>query len=154
MKIQDIKFKRKPINGQIFLMQPPNRKEDAKKLLNKCDKGLLESNMSYGMVSRGQQQNQISLQFLVAAYKAGDTLLINKVTASLKKDMQQQAAYYESLPDGKREAMRYEEERNSQLMGGLLQMEQQFKNPAPVSENPSAIKTQPIPKAQKKDSQK
>ena len=129
------------------------RKEDAKKLLNKCDKGILESNMSYGMVSRGQQQNQISLQFFIAASLAGDSLLANKVAASLKKDMQQQAAYYESLPDAKREAMRYEEEKNNQYLQGLLQMEQQFKNPAPpVMENPAPIQTQPVPK--NKDSQK
>src|ERR1700755_1077495 len=71
------------------------RKEDAKKMLNKCDKNMLESNFPYGCVSRGQQQNQISLQFLVAAYKAGDENLIKKVTASVRKDMEQQAAYYE-----------------------------------------------------------
>ena len=121
------------------------RKEDAKKLLNKCDKGILETNMPYGMVSRQQQQNEISLQFFIAASLAGDSVLANKVSAALKKDMQQQAAYYESLPDNKREAMRYEEERNSQLMGGLMQMEQQFKNPQPpVVENPAPIQTQPV----------
>jgi len=37
-------------------------------------------------------------------------------------------------------------------MEGLLQMEQQFKNPAPpVMENPASIQTQPVPK--NKDSQ-
>ncbi len=121
------------------------RKEDAKKLLNKCDKGILETNMPYGMVSRQQQQNQISLQFYIAASIAGDSALANKVYTALRKDMEQQAAYYESLSDNKREAMRYEEERNSQLMGGLLQMEQQFKNPQPpVVENPATIQTQPV----------
>ncbi|MFN0082195.1 MAG: DUF2723 domain-containing protein [Ferruginibacter sp.] len=122
------------------------RKEDAKKLLNKSDKGISEANMPYGMISRRQQQNEISLQFLIAAYKAGDSTLITKVTAALKKDMEQQAAYYESLSDNKREGMRYEEERNSQLLGGLLQMEQQFKQmqAAPVNENPKVINTQPV----------
>ena len=122
------------------------RKEDAKKLLNKSDKGMSETNMPYGMVSRQQQQNQISLQFLIAAYKAGDSTLITKVTAALKKDMEQQAAYYESLSDNKRAAMKYEEDRNAQLLGGLLQMQQQFKQMqmAPVKENPAVINTQPI----------
>ncbi len=89
---------------------------------------------------------QISLQFLIAAYKAGDSSLITKVTTALKKDMEQQAAYYESLSDNKRAAMKYEEDRNAQLLGGLLQMEQQFKQMqmAPVKENPAIINTQPV----------
>ena len=122
------------------------RKEDAKKLLAKSDKGMSELNMPYGMVSRGQQQNQISLQFLIAAYKSGDSTLITKVTAALKKDMEQQAAFYESLSDNKRAAMRYEEERNTQFLSGLLQMEQQFKQMQmpPVKENPAVINTQPV----------
>ena len=131
------------------------KKEEAKHMLNKCDKMLLQSNFPYGMVSRSQQHNQIALQFLVAAYKAGDSALITKVTASVKKDIEQQAAYYESLSDNKREAMSQEEQRNSQLMGGLMQMEQQFKNPPPMVENPATIQTQPIaPPAQRTDSQR
>ena len=131
------------------------RKEEAKKLLNKCDQMMLESNFSYGMVSRGQQHNQIALQFLMAAYKAGDTSLISKVTSSVKKDMEQQASYYESLSDNRREAMRQEEERNMQLLRGLIQMEQQFKNPQPLMENPATIQAQPITQpAQRTDSPK
>jgi hypothetical protein len=102
------------------------RKEDAKKLLAKCDAGINDANVSYGMISRNQQHNQISLQFLIAAYKAGDTVLAKKVAGSLRKDMQQQAAYYESLPDNKQEGVSYEKERNQYLMQGLMQIEQQF----------------------------
>ena len=121
------------------------RKEDAKKMLNKCDQMMLQSNFAYGMVSRGQQHNQIALQFLVAAYKAGDENLIQKVTASVKKDMSQQAEYYESLSDDRREALKSEEDRNTMLMRGLVQLEQQFKNPAPaVTETPPTLKTQGV----------
>ncbi len=42
------------------------------------------------MVSRDQQHNQISMQFLLAAYKAGDTVLADKVTKAVKKDLEQQ----------------------------------------------------------------
>ena len=35
--------------------------EEAKKLLEKCDKGMLEENFAYGMVSRFQQHNYISV---------------------------------------------------------------------------------------------
>ncbi len=107
-----------------------NRKEEAKKLLNKCDAMMDQSNMPYGMVSRGQQQNQFSLQFLYAAYKAGDDALINKVSSSLKKDMEQQMSYYQALPTDKREAMRFEEERNANFYQALQQMAEQFKQQA------------------------
>ncbi len=73
------------------------KKEEAKKLLNKVDKGMLEENFGYGMVSRFQQHNYISSKFLEACYKAGDTVLADKVTKSLKKDLEQQMSYYASL---------------------------------------------------------
>ena len=59
--------------------------------------------------------------------------------------MEQQATYYQSLPDNKRAALESEEARNDRLYKGLLQLEQQFKNPQPpVQETPggSTIKTQ------------
>jgi uncharacterized membrane protein len=71
--------------------------EEAKKLLQKCDKGLNEENFAYGMVSRFQQHNLFSLQFLQACYKAGDSALAKKVYASVKKDLDQQMVYYAHL---------------------------------------------------------
>jgi hypothetical protein len=121
-------------------------------LLNKCDKMMLEENFAYGMVSRSQQHNQIAMQFLYSAYKAGDTVLAAKVSRGLRKDMQQQAAYYESLSDSRRDILSYEEERNQNLLKGLLQMEQQFKNFAPT-EAPQQISTPPVVPGVK-DSQK
>ena len=120
------------------------RKEDAKKILNKCDQMMLQSNFAYGMVSRSQQHNQIALQFLIAAYKAGDAALAQKVTTSVKKDMEQQAEYYESLSEDRRDALKSEEDRNNMLLRGLGQIEQQFKNPVPVTETPPTIKTQGV----------
>ncbi len=128
-----------------------NRKEDAKKLLNKCDKGISESNMPYGMASRSQMHNQTSLQMLIAAYKAGDTVLANKINGALKKDMQQQIGYYESLSENKREAMQEEEKRNTYLLQGLMQMEQQFGKAPPMSENPATLQTQPVTNPKGKD---
>jgi hypothetical protein len=118
------------------------KKEDAKKLLHKCDDAMLETNMPYGMASRGQQQNEFSFQMVLAAYKAGDTTLAIKIGSALKKDMEQQVTYYESLPDAKREAMGQEEGRNKQLLMGLMQMQQQFSAQAPMMENPGTIKTE------------
>ena len=73
------------------------KKDEAKKLLEKCDKNMLDENFAYGMVSGSQQHNYISLQFLEACYKAGDTTLAQKVSKSVRKDLQQQMAYYAAL---------------------------------------------------------
>ena len=109
------------------------KKEEAKKMLEKCDRGMLEENMRYGMVSRFQQHNYVSYQFLDACYKAGDTVLAEKVTRSLKKDLEQQMVYYNSLNetrlaqfDGERGDMAT----SANFLRGIQQMEQFYKNPA------------------------
>ena len=68
--------------------------EKAKELLNIADKNLLVENFPYGLVSRQNQHNTISIQFLEAAYKAGDKKLAVKVSAALSKDLNEQLAYY------------------------------------------------------------
>lgn len=121
-----------------------DRKEEAKKLLNKCDQMMLDQNFSYGMTSRGQQHNQISFQFLIAAYKAGDTALTEKITKSLRKDLEQQAAYYQGLNADRRDALSYEEQRNDNFLKGLAQIEQEFKNkPVIKGETSAPISTEP-----------
>ena len=69
------------------------KKEEAKKMLNKVDKMMLEENFPYGMVSRNQQHNYISHLLVQAAYVAGDTVLAAKITRSLTKDLQQKLIY-------------------------------------------------------------
>ncbi len=125
-----------------------DKKEEAKKLLNKCDKMMLEANMPYGMASRYQQQNEFSIQMLLASYRCGDTTLSTKINGALKKDMTEQAAYYESLPEIKKEALGQEEGRNKQLLEGLLQMEAQFKIAPPVTKEGAmpTIKTNGVQK--------
>jgi hypothetical protein len=68
--------------------------EKAKEILNLADKNILSENFPYGMVSRQNQHNTISVQMLEAAYKSGDKKLATKIGASLGKDLQQQVAYY------------------------------------------------------------
>jgi hypothetical protein len=76
-----------------------DKKDEAKKLLQKCDQNMLEENFGYGMVSRFQQHNYISIQFFEACLKAGDTTLANKVSKAVRKDLEQQMKYYASLGD-------------------------------------------------------
>ncbi|MCP9752317.1 DUF2723 domain-containing protein [Ferruginibacter sp. HRS2-29] len=101
-------------------------KAKARKMLNRCDQMMLDGNFPYGYTSRGQQHNQISFQFLIAAYKAEDMKLVEKVTASLKKDIEQQQVYYQSLEGWKREALEREEARNENFLRGLEQIKQEF----------------------------
>ena len=108
------------------------RKEDAKKLLERCDKMMLDENFPYGMVSRRQQHNQISSQFLLAAYKAGDSMLIKKVTASVRKDLEQQIAYFNALPESKQGSLSQENEMVQKLLMQLQQMDQYFKSPQSI----------------------
>jgi len=133
------------------------KKEEAKKMLEKCDRGMLEENMGYGMVSRSQYHNYVSYQFLDACYKAGDTVLAEKVTRSLKKDLEQQMVYYNSLNetrlaqfDGERGDMAT----STSFLRGIQQMEQFYKNPAPLRvELPKTITNTTTP-AKKADSVK
>ena len=122
------------------------RQQEARQMLNKADKMMLEENYPYGMPSRSQQHNQIALQFAFAAYRAGDSVLAAKVTKSLKKDMEQQKAYYESLDENKRYGLSIEEERNDNLLRALMSLEQEYKDkPLINAETPGSI--QNIPRA-------
>ncbi len=123
------------------------KKDQARALLNRCDSMMLQENMPYGLVSRYQQQNQFSLQFLQAALLAEDTKLAEKVSSALLKDMQQQAAYYQNLPPSKRDNMDDEEKRNNYLMENLLNMKKQFDEMQKASsEIPGVITNDPTRK--------
>lgn len=100
-----------------------NRKEDARKILERCDKMMLQSNFPYGMVSRYNQYNRTSLFFLNACYKAGDTLLAKRVSASVGKDLIQQMEYYQSLSESKQQAMITEIQEAQLMLQYLQQME-------------------------------
>jgi len=118
------------------------RKVEARQLLNKCDSMLDETNVPYALLGRYQQHNQISLQFLYACYKSDDEKLAAKVSAILKKDVSQQAAYYQSLPDNMKESLSQEEERNNQIMQSISQLEQQFKMMKEQMKAPGNVKTE------------
>ena len=115
------------------------RKEDAKKLLERCDKMMLQENFPYGLVSRDQRHNQVSGMYLQAAYKAGDTILANKIFQSVRKDLEQQVAYFNALGEDKQGALTQDNERVMQLLQQLQQMQQYFTTPQPPI-NPEAPK--------------
>ncbi|HEV9038829.1 MAG TPA: DUF2723 domain-containing protein, partial [Puia sp.] len=76
------------------------KKDSARKILEHYDQNVLQSNMPYGMTSnQGNMHDYFSFDFLQACYMAGDSTLARKVSASLKKDLEQQMRYYKSLGD-------------------------------------------------------
>ncbi|HEY8657921.1 MAG TPA: DUF2723 domain-containing protein [Hanamia sp.] len=108
------------------------KKEEAKQLLHKCDSMMLQQNFPYGLVSRRQQQDQISGQFLLAAYKAGDTVLAKKNSDALRKDLEQQNVYFNNLDENKQASLSYENQIVQQLLQQINGMEQFFKTPQPA----------------------
>ena len=129
------------------------KKEKARKMLNKADKMLREENFPYGMVSLNQQQNYISLLMLQASYAAEDTVLAAKITKSLKKDLEQQLSYYNSLDENKAGSFDFLADQSGrrggdknaaeQFLMRIMQLEQQYKAQPGTKELPGAIQTDP-----------
>lgn len=135
-------------------MAQKDKKDQAKKMLEKVDKMMLEENFPYGMVSRNQQQNYISLLMLQASYAAGDTVLANKITKSLRKDLEQQLAYYNQLDDTKIANFDYTDQSGrkggdkntaEQFLMRIMQLEQQFKAQSALpGDIPQQLNTKPV----------
>ncbi len=102
------------------------RKEDARKVLEKVDKMLDQSNFAYGMTSRGNLHNRNSLLFLEACYMAEDTTLIKKVAASVKTDLQQQIRYYNTLDGVKADNMSEERRSADNYLKGMEQIQTMY----------------------------
>jgi hypothetical protein len=99
------------------------RKEDARKVLYKIDKGISQENFAYGMTSRYNMHNRVSLLFLDACYRAEAKDLAAKVLASVKKDLQQQIKYYNSLNGRNADNMAEEKRSAENYLQGIEQME-------------------------------
>lgn len=75
------------------------KKDEAKRILQRLDSNMREDNIPYGMVSRQNQHNMVSAQLIEAAYRAGDNALGDKIANALRKDLNEQIAYYAYLGD-------------------------------------------------------
>lgn len=73
------------------------RKDEAKKVLLKCDSLLPGINIPYGMPSRNETHNYTSYLLMRAAYEADATQLAAKISKQLNKDLDEQANYYAAL---------------------------------------------------------
>ncbi len=120
------------------------KKDEARKLLEKVDAGMSQENMPYAMVSRRQQHNQISGQLLLAAYKSGDSALAKKITNALRKDMEQQDRYYQSLSERHKYALSYDNQIVQQVLQQLNSMEQFFATPQKQNDSPG-LRSESLP---------
>jgi transcription termination factor NusB len=132
-----------------MFMADHGKMSEARDLLERCDKNMLQQNFPYGMASRGQQQDRISEQFLYAAYLAGDTVLAKKVSDALRTDLEQQIMYFNSLDEDKQANLAYDNQLVQQTLQQVQAMEQHFTKPeqtiSPETTNP-VIKNIPVPR--------
>ncbi|NDA62706.1 MAG: hypothetical protein EBX50_11780 [Chitinophagia bacterium] len=99
------------------------RNDEAKAALQKADKMLNETNFPYGLTNRFNMHNRNSLLFMQACMQAGDSALAKKVGNAVKKDLQQQISYYQTLKGNKAEYMQQEAYMAEEILSRLEQME-------------------------------
>ena len=105
-----------------------NRKEDARKVLDKIDKMMLQENVPYGLVSRGNMHNRTTLMLLDASYRAEDKILTEKITNALRKEVKQEMNFYNSLDGNRADVMMQEKSDLEQFSKSLDQLEQMHKS--------------------------
>lgn len=76
------------------------KKDEAKKLIDKVEAGILPENLPYAMVSRFGAHDQASVIYLEACYKAGKIELAEKIRVTLRKDLEQLRAYFTYMNGG------------------------------------------------------
>ena len=109
-----------------FDLASKGRKEDARKTLEKGDKMFHESNFPYGHISRGNMHNRNSIMYLEAAYRAEAFELAAKVLNAVRKDLQQQVKFYNSLSGAKAEWMAYDRRTTEEYLQALDRLQQAY----------------------------
>ncbi|HVZ55448.1 MAG TPA: DUF2723 domain-containing protein [Chitinophagaceae bacterium] len=105
------------------------RKEDAKKVLAKFESMVNLDNFPYALVSRYNSHNQTGLLYLEACYKAGDSVLADKVDKAVRKDLEQQKRYYDYLRTNRESlyaSVSLEDQINQVMLGVLEQVEKKY----------------------------
>jgi len=75
------------------------RRDDARRLLQRLDANMLAENMPYGLASRQNQHDMISIQLADLAYRSGDKPLGDRIADAVGRDLAQQIGYYANLGD-------------------------------------------------------
>lgn len=97
------------------------RKDEAKKVLQRADQMIKDKNVPYALASRyGNDHDEKSFYFAMTAFQAGDIELGKRIMESVKKDLQQQMAFYESYVGGEGTTpSEYEYQVAKQLVDGI-----------------------------------
>lgn len=129
-------------------MADAGRKDEAKKLIDKVEAGINPANLPYAMTSRYNSHNQTALLYLEACYKAGKTELAEKIRLEVRKDLEQQARYYNYIRDNKPDFWggfeRSEAPINERLLRVLSDIEAKYApqtQPKTNTEGPTTIQT-------------
>jgi hypothetical protein len=122
-----------------------NKKDSAKSVLERCDKMMLQQNFPYGMISRGNEHNQLSMAVMQAAYLAEDKVLADKVANAVKKDLQQQMKYYNSLSGWQASGLAYDKQNAQDLLNRITQIQQLLGGNKPAT--PDEVGTELKPNA-------
>ena len=123
-------------------MADKNRKQDAINLLNKAETGIKTENLPYAMPGRFNSHNQSALIYLEAAYKAGDQKLAQKISAAVKKDLDDQKKYYEYLRTEKEEmfqSLATEAQVNEIIQQVFDAVQQKYTQKPATTEHPEAV---------------
>jgi hypothetical protein len=92
----------------------------------------------------------VSLQFLEACYKADDKALADKVSKSVKKDLEQQIIYYSNLSERMQDQFRNDSEQAANFLRGIQQIEKMYDSAIPkATEVPATINNTPASPAPK-----
>jgi hypothetical protein len=128
--------------GTVLAQQ--NNKDSAITVLNKADKGLLESNFPYAMTSPNNMHNYSSMQTAYAYYLAGDIKKANEIASKITRDCQQQLQYYRSLPAGKLSSdLQHDGQMAEQFITLLQRMKADYGGGAKPGELPGNMNTVP-----------
>ena len=136
---------RETYSNAVSRLAEEGRKDEAIGLLDKAESLIHPEALPYGMVSRNNMHNYISMNYLEAAYKAGHKTLIAKVKTALEKDLNDQLKYYRYLRDNKPDFyngdLMNDENFCTQVLEQLKQFEVMY-NPKPttVTEIPGKVR--------------
>ncbi len=114
--------------AELALALSEQNKDNAKAIaiLNKINVLMPNQYIPYGMVSRYNSHNRTSMGMMQTAFVVGADSLANMISDKVKKDLDEQAVFYKSLPEGKRNGVAYEEKLNADLLKQLAEIKQYF----------------------------
>ncbi|GAA4327902.1 DUF2723 domain-containing protein [Flaviaesturariibacter amylovorans] len=126
------------------------KKAEAVQMLRQIDQIIAERNLPVAMASRYASHNVNALQFLEAAYKAGDLQRATRLRSLIEKDLQEQKRYYDYLREERPDLYQSEgqdEYQNNVLLEKVLPAIVRQYDPAARQAAPENVTPQQAPPA-------